>query len=118
MTRISLPLSLSLFNISNETPNTLLESMHFPNKVNYIGDHIPAGLPALLVILLILNLWNFYGSIKRRIGYDEYLSPSKNEYFKIDDKVSQVVSQDNSQSESIDNRKDPPIANQVPQNEQ
>jgi hypothetical protein len=74
--------------------------MHNPNEVLYIGDRIPALSPVLLIFLLILNLWNLYGSIKRRLGYDEYLSSSNNEYFKIDHDPESVTSQNTSNSDS------------------
>ena len=74
--------------------------MHNPHLVLYVGDQMPALSPILLVFLLILNLWNFYGSLKRKLGFDEYLSSSNNKYYKIDHDPESVASQNTSNSES------------------
>ena len=54
--------------------------------VNYFGNVIPFAYPLLLSILLISNLFGFYSYLKRKIGYDAYLSGSQQLYEKIYEK--------------------------------
>ena len=60
--------------------------MQFPDQTQFIGSMIPDYFPLLLILLIILNLWNVYGCVKRRIGFDEYLSSSNHLYSKIIEK--------------------------------
>lgn len=89
--KLSVPLCLYISLIADHELSNLFTAMGNPDQIKLIGDAAYI-MPIILGILLILNLFGIFSYIKRKLGYDEYLSDSQQLYNKIHQKNSELLS--------------------------